>query len=162
MPSACARARALGRLRGELEQLAQRQRLLPERLAQRAALDQLHRDVERAAFVADVVHRHDVRVVERRGGAGLALEALAAVCVRRELGPQALDRDLAPEPRVARAVDLAHASRAERAQDLVGSEARPRSQARRLGRCGLVGRAAHGFFSSRFASAIAPRQGSST
>jgi hypothetical protein len=39
---------------------------------------------------------------ERRRGAGLALEALAAAFVSRELRPQPLDRDLAPEPRVAR------------------------------------------------------------
>ena len=36
---------------------------------------------------------------------------------------QHLDRDVALEPRVARAVDLAHAARAERRQDLVRAEA---------------------------------------
>ena len=71
------------RLRGEVEELAERQRLVRERLAQRAALHQLHRDVEGALLVADVEHRHDVRVVERRGGARLALEALAAVLASR-------------------------------------------------------------------------------
>ena len=39
-------------------------------------------------------------------------------------GRQDLDRDLAPEPRVARAVHLAHAAGAERRDDLVGAEAR--------------------------------------
>ena len=150
------------RLRGELEELAQRQRLLRERLAQRAALHELHRDVERAGLVADVEHRHDVRVVERRRGAGLALEALAAVLARGELGPQPLDRDLAPEPRVARAEHLAHATRAERAQDLVGSEARAGGEGLCPGRSLVGGPRAHAFLSSRFASVTAPRQGSST
>ena len=38
---------------------------------------------------------------------------------------QHLDRDVAPEPRVAGAIDLAHPARAERRQDLVGTEFRP-------------------------------------
>ena len=43
----------------------------------------------------------------------LALEAGEALGVARERRGQRLDRDVAPEPRVARAVDLAHAARAE-------------------------------------------------
>ena len=56
-------------------------------------------------------------------GARLALEAGQAVGIgARRLGGQHLERDVAAEPRVARAVDLAHAARAERGDDLVGAE----------------------------------------
>ena len=53
----------------------------------------------------------------------LALEAREALGVLRERGGQRLDRDVAPEPRVAGAIHLAHAARAERRDDLVGAEA---------------------------------------
>ena len=39
---------------------------------QRLALDQLHGVVVDAAFAADAVHRHDVRVVQHRRRLGLA------------------------------------------------------------------------------------------
>ena len=41
---------------------------------------------------------------------------------------QHLERHVAPEPGVARAVHLAHSARAQRGYDLVGAEARPGSQ----------------------------------
>ena len=50
------------------------------------------------------------------------LEAAQPLGVARDARGQHLDRDLAPEPRVARAVDLAHGARAERALDLVRPE----------------------------------------
>ena len=59
-------------------------------------------------------------------GPRLLLEAAQALGIGREDGGQHLDRDVAPEPRVARAVDLAHPARAERDEDLVGAEARCR------------------------------------
>ena len=66
--------------------------------------------------------RDDVGVVERRRRARLLLEALQAVRVLRERRRQHLDRDLAPEPRVLRPVDLSHPAGAERREDLVGAE----------------------------------------
>jgi hypothetical protein len=65
------------------------------------------------------VDRADVRVIERRGDAGLALQALNGAGVARELVRQELQRDTAAEAMVARFVDLAHASRAELGHDLV-------------------------------------------
>ena len=60
--------------------------------------------------MADVVERADVRMIERRDRARLALEALAQLRVGRERRRQDLDRDRAVEPRVAGAVDFAHAA----------------------------------------------------
>src|SRR5207245_981199 len=49
----------------------------------------------------------------------LLLEALQAPGVRGKLHRQDLDRDLAAEPGVAGAIDLAHSARTERSEDLV-------------------------------------------
>ena len=78
---------------------------------------------------ADVVDDEDVGVVELGGGAGFLLEAREAFGIGGEARVDDLDRDFAPEPRVARPVDLAHAARAERREDLVGAELRSRGEA---------------------------------
>ncbi len=114
----------VGHLVGEVEQLPGRQRPGMEHLAQRPAVDELHRDVDRRVFRPDVVDRHDVGVVEGRGRARLLLESLAPVGVGRELGRQHLDGHLAAEARVSRSVDFSHASRADGREDLEGTEAR--------------------------------------
>ncbi len=125
---------ALGDLRGEVEELARRNGLRGDELAQRAPLDQLHRDVRRFAGCADVVDRQDVRVVQRRGRPRLLLEAPPPLGIRGALGGQDLDRDVAAEPLVPRAVDLAHPSRAERREDLVGAELRSVCERHPIGR----------------------------
>jgi hypothetical protein len=68
------------------------------------------------------VDRGDVRMVERGEHAGFAFEAREPVRIAEERGGQHLDRDLAPEMRVAGAVHLAHASGAQQAQDRVRTE----------------------------------------
>ena len=69
--------------------------------------------------------RGDVGVVQRREELRFALKPCDAVRVAREFVWQDLDRDLAPELRVARAVDLAHAARPERGDDFIRPEASP-------------------------------------
>jgi len=76
---------------------------------------------------ADVVEGADVRAVEARDGVRLALEAGADLGRRGELRRQYLDRHLPPQTGVEGAVDLAHAARAERCEDLVRTEPRSRS-----------------------------------
>jgi len=63
-------------------------------------------------------------VVEPGYGAGLALESGKPFGAGVHLGGQHLERDVAPQAQVLCAIDLAHAARAERADDLVGAEAR--------------------------------------
>jgi hypothetical protein len=53
-----------------------------------------------------------------------ALESLDAIGIGGQVLPEHLDRHDAPEPAIARAVDLAHAAGAERLEDFVRSEAR--------------------------------------
>ena len=116
-------------LRRVLRGLARRQRAGLEPLAQRFALQQLHDGVGHAVRGAEVEDREDVRVRERGDRARLALEARERLGVGRNPLRQHLERDVARQPRVARAVDLAHSSRAERSQDLVGTDARTRREA---------------------------------
>ena len=71
----------------------------------------------------EAVDRGDVRVVELREELRLALESRQALLVLGERRGQDLDRDLALQPRVGRAVDLAHPALAELGGDLVGAEA---------------------------------------
>ena len=67
-------------------------------------------------------------MVQRRGRAGFLLESLEAIEVGTECAGQYLDRNLTPEPRIARAIDLAHAAGAERRDDFVRPEARAGSE----------------------------------
>ena len=61
-------------------------------------------------------------MVQRGDRAGLPVEAVEAVGVVRRRVREELQRHLAPQARVAGAVDLAHAALAEGAEDLVGAE----------------------------------------
>ena len=93
--------------------------------AHRLALEQLRHDVEPVALLAGVVDRDDVGVRERRDRLRLGLEAGERVGVVDEVLGQHLDRHVALEAGVARAVHLAHAAGAERRQDLVRAETGP-------------------------------------
>ena len=73
-------------------------------------------------MLADVEHRQDVRVIERRGCAGLLLETVQAVGVQGIRRGEHFDRHIAAQPRIARPVDLSHAPGANGADDFVRSE----------------------------------------
>ena len=114
-----------GHLLPEVDDPVHVERAAREELAQVLALDVLHGDEVRPVVDADVVDVRDVRVVEGRGGARLALEPLAVDLVDGQLRGQHLDRDGAVEPRVPRPVDLPHAAGARGGEDLVRAEAVP-------------------------------------
>ena len=61
-------------------------------------------------------------MVQRRGRAGLLLESMEAIGVGRERDRQDLDRHVTTQPRIARAVDVAHAARANERDDFIGAE----------------------------------------
>ena len=95
--------------------------------AQRLALQQFADQVRRALVNADVVDGQDVRVVQLSRGARFLLEAVHTSGVAREgLGDQ-LDRNLAAETAVARAIDLPHAAGTEPSDDFVGADPVPTS-----------------------------------
>ena len=97
----------------DVDDAVDRQRRRRRGPVQRGAVDQLHHD-EAAAFVlADVVERADVGVVQRRGGARLALEALRGQRVGGRRLRQELHRDVAAEPEVLAPVHDTHAASAQ-------------------------------------------------
>jgi hypothetical protein len=79
-------------------------------------------------MLTDVVDGEDVGMVQRRGGAGFLLEAAQALGVPGEGCRQNLYGDVAPETRIARAIDLAHAPGAKSAQDFIRAETRTTSE----------------------------------
>src|SRR5262245_29991016 len=109
-------------LNGVCERLIERQKTLLQPVGQRLALEELHDEKRRAAFLTDLVRRADVRMLELRERTGFAVEALSEVRVEREDIGQDLEGHDAIEPRVARLVHLAHAARAEGRNDFVTAE----------------------------------------
>src|SRR5437879_3668620 len=75
-----------------------------------------------AILMAHVEPGAVVGMLQRRDSTRFTVEALAQLRIGGELRWQDLDRDRPIEPRVARAVDLAHAAGSERRDDLVWPE----------------------------------------
>ncbi|PRQ04694.1 hypothetical protein ENSA5_05430 [Enhygromyxa salina] len=93
---------------------------LAEAGAELLADEQLHDQVLDARLRGpEVGHADAVGVVEARGALGLAIEALADRAVRADVGVEDLDRDVALEGGVPRAVDGAHAPSPEQRVDAV-------------------------------------------
>src|SRR4051794_35913059 len=90
-------------------------------LLERAAVDDLHRDVGRALAFAAIVDRDHVLVVEAGGMRGLATEALDELLVLGEALVEHLERDAASELLVLGAVDVGHAARSQAADDPVAA-----------------------------------------
>ena len=83
------------------------------------ALQQLHRHEMAAGVLADVVDRADVRMIQGRGGAGLALEPFDRARIPRQLFGEEFQRDGTSQPRVFGLVDHAHAALAQLFQDAI-------------------------------------------
>ena len=113
-----------GDLSGDRQRLVDRQWPLRNAVRQGRAVDELHHERIHAGRVFEPVDGRDVRVIERGEDFGFALKAGQPVRVCRDRRGQDLHRDLALQPGVRRAIDLAHAARAERREDVVGAEAR--------------------------------------
>jgi hypothetical protein len=113
---------ALCDLMSQLHRAAQRHRVLGQDRSNSVSIDPFRCEVGGVAFAADVVDREDVRVVQRRGRARFLLEPRDAIR-RSHFGPQHLDRNRAPQPRVFGAVDLAHAARPEKRLEHVRTQA---------------------------------------
>ena len=96
-------------------------------LRERETLDQLHHD-RLGGAVLHAVDRGDVRVVERGQRLRLAREPREPLAIVGDRFGEHLDRDVAIEFRIARAVHLAHAAGTERPEDFVLAEARPGRQ----------------------------------
>ena len=89
---------------------AHRQRPGTQPLAQCLTLQKLGDHVGRAFVLAKIVHRQNVRMIQRSRGLRLLLKAPQPLGIAGETHRQDLDRDLAVEASVAGAIDLAHAA----------------------------------------------------
>jgi hypothetical protein len=67
-----------------------------------------------------------VQMIQFGSGAGLLHKPAPAIVITHAIGRQNLDRNHAVEPRISRAVHLAHSPSAEEGQDLVRPECRTR------------------------------------
>ena len=113
----------VGGLHRDVEKPLRRERFSRrQEFAKRLSVHELHRDVGRPVGFADVVDGQDVGVVQGRGRARFLLEALAAFGMAGHRGRQNLDRDVAAEPGIGRAIDLSHPAGADRGGDAVLSE----------------------------------------
>jgi hypothetical protein len=115
----------VGNLPGDRQRLVERQGAARDAPGEVLALDQLHD--ERVLF--DAVNGRDVRMIEGRERGGFALEPRPPLRVGRPCRRQDLDRDVALQARVLRAVHLAHSACPERTEDLVGAEPGTRGEA---------------------------------
>ena len=93
-----------------------------ETLAQRLARQQLGDRVGDAVVGTEIVDGEDVRVIELGDGLGLALETREPIGVGGHRLRQHLDRHIAIEPLVVRAVDHAHPALADLLDDAVVAE----------------------------------------
>ena len=88
-------------------------------LAERHVGQVLHDEVDGLAVAPGVVDRHDVRVDEVGGRAGLALEPLDEALVVQQVPVHDLERDDAVQPQVRPLVDHRHAAAGHRVVDPV-------------------------------------------
>ena len=95
------------------------------------AWDQLHDERAHAAELLEAVDVRDVGMVQRGEDLCFPLEAGKSIGVVGEGLGQHLDRDVAIELRIARAIDLPHAALADRRSDFVDAEARAGCQSQR-------------------------------
>ena len=116
------RGERIGQGDSQLDHTCDRQAVRSEVPVETLALDQLHREEAGPALLFHGVEDDDVGMIQAGDRARLALEARQAIGIRGHLGRQHLERDLAPELGVASPVHLPHPARAERGDDLVGTE----------------------------------------
>ena len=109
-------------LRGIVEGRSYRQRSVSEPIAQCRSLEQLGDQIRRPVVHTDVVDRQNGGMVQGCGGPRLLFEPPEPLRVAGKRPGQQLQRDRPSETRVERAIDLAHAARADEAGDFIRTE----------------------------------------
>ena len=89
-PGRMRRCQCVRHLPSQFDHAALRQRATLDPLAQGFAFDELDDDVDEPILRARIVHREDVRVIQRAGGSGLLFEALAPSRISSDLRRQDL------------------------------------------------------------------------
>ena len=113
------RARDLQRNR---HRFVQRERAPGDAIGERRSFDQLEHERGASRLFLDAIDRGDMWMVERCQELRLAVETRQPLGIAADRYRQQLERDLAVQPSVASAVDLAHAAAAEQRHDLEGAD----------------------------------------
>ena len=113
----------LGDLLRDGQRFVERDRAARDPLRQIVALDQFHHEGGHAPAFFEAVDGGDVRMIQRGQRLRFARESRQAIRIVRERLGQDLDRDVAIQLRIARAIDLAHAPFADLRGDFVDAEA---------------------------------------
>jgi hypothetical protein len=98
-------------------------------IGERRTFDQFEHQYPHATRFFEAVDGGDIGMIERREDLCLTLEAREAIRIEREGLRQDLQRDVAIQFRIARAIDLTHAAGPERRLDFIRAEASARGQA---------------------------------
>ncbi len=101
--------------------LLDRYRALADAVGKRAAGHVAHDEIRLAVFLAEVVDRHDGRVLQHSDGFGLAFETNAELRIMEHFARQDFDRHLALEARVVSLIDGCHATAAKLGFDFITS-----------------------------------------
>ena len=91
-------------------------------LRQVLALHEFHHEGVNVTRLFEPVNDRDVGMIQRGEGLGFTLEASETVGVMREFLGEDLDRHVAIQPGVARAIDLPHSAFANRRADFVNAQ----------------------------------------
>jgi hypothetical protein len=102
---------SIGNLQSPIEKRPQRNGTLTDALLQRVAFEQLHRNEGPALIFINLINGADVGMVERRGGAGFALETLEGARITDCTVGKEFQSDLTAETNVLRFVNHAHSAR---------------------------------------------------
>ena len=105
----------------DLDRALGRDGAVVEQIGERLALDVLHDEVRRAFVDAEVDQRDAVGMVEPRGGARLALEAIDDAGLVGQHCVQELDDDGAADPDALALVDHAHAALGQQRDDAIAA-----------------------------------------
>jgi hypothetical protein len=110
---------SVGDLDAKGEDRLQFHRTACDQVLERRAVEEFHHQKGFAAFLADVVDRANVRMIQRRRGLGFAPETLKRLPILRQILRKKLEGHKAAEAGVLGLVDDAHASAAEFFEDAV-------------------------------------------
>ncbi len=112
----------LGNLSRDGQRFADRDDRLGNPLRERVAVDELEHERRGAVDRLEAIDRGNLRMIQRRQQPRLAIEAGAPLGIGREQRRQHLDRHIAAEGRIVRAIHLAHAAGAEQPDDAIRTE----------------------------------------
>ena len=119
----------VGDLSGNPQRVVNGNRTAGDGVGERLAFNQFEHDGGQACRFLEPVDRRNVGMIKRREEFCFALESRQPLKVLREPLGQDLDRHVALQVRVERAIHLAHAARTDGAEDLVWTRTESRVQA---------------------------------